>query len=93
MIALCYNEMSDHEARLKANQENSFLPLHDSIKALKEYSEIFRREPHKFDQKTYDKLVKDVDDAEADCKEQVDAYIQYLEENVDMYRKGISGAS
>jgi predicted helicase len=85
--------MSGHEDELKRHQEAGFVTLHEKIEALKNYIEVFTNERQKYSKADYDKLVKELEDAETACKSQVDTYIKHLEENVDMYRKSIAGAS
>ncbi|MGI0044042.1 MAG: hypothetical protein ACRD47_10050 [Nitrososphaeraceae archaeon] len=83
----------DNEQELKRHQEAGFITLHDAINALKNYINVFTNERQKYNKEDYENLVRDVEDAETECKKQVDAYIQHLEENVDMHRKSIAGAS
>jgi hypothetical protein len=83
----------DNQEELKRHQEAGFIVLHEKIDALKNYINVFTNERQKYNKGDYDTLVKAVEEAETDCKERVDAYIHHLEENVDMYRRSIAGAS
>ena len=80
--------MSDHEGNLKRHAENSFITLHEKIGALKECMNVIINEREKFRKQDYDKLAKELDMAEAECKECCETYIKHLEDNVKMYRKG-----
>ena len=43
-------------------------------------------EPQKLDKKTFNVMVKAVEDSEANCKTNVEGYIKHLEEKVEMQR-------
>jgi hypothetical protein len=47
-------------------------------------------EPQKLDKKTFNVMVKAVEDSEANCRTNVEGYIKHLEEKVEMHRKEIS---
>jgi hypothetical protein len=83
----------DNQEELKRHQEAGFIVLHEKIEALKNYISVFTHERQKYNKANYDKLVTAVKEAETNCKDQVDAYIRYLEENVNMHRKRVAGVT
>ena len=73
--------MSDHEGKLRIGYTNGFETLADSIKTLREHINVVKKEPNKVDINEIDTVFKRIEDNNKTCKENSDAYVQYIEAN------------